>query len=565
MKLPIYLSKLGTTKLLSFLNPRTNALLKHLNYLEKITQTRLAEIVVKSIGITNFLLKKKYRDSFIETLSGKEANKIISELTEKKYSNPYNFLKGLKFSKNSLELKKIKEFLKISDQIIGGYNENIKEKEIFELKKHESTLSLNSDLDSFYPLFKHQITACKECYDFLKTSKPRVFLHMPTGSGKTRTAINIMCTLLREATDKFIIIWLANKEELCDQAYNEFNKAWQILGNQKIKIFKHFGGQKSNLNEINKYTQNNSAVIFSSLDMMYEDVTRNINSVVQLSNYVRLVVMDEAHLTIAKTYKNIIEILSPTEKTGVLGLSATPGRSYRNVEQDIELKNFYYGQKVSLKIADSKNIISWLVKNEYLADTKIEKILFEADLAKLFSINDIEKELSRIKEGKDYSKKFKDIIANNNERTELLIELIKKENKTGEKIIVFASSKDNATAISDILNIDGIRAASITSDSEINDRRENIEKFKNTKEINILINYDVLTTGFDAPKTKIAIIARPTTSIVLYHQMIGRAVRGPKQGGNKTCKILTVADTYLPGYKDLADSFYFWEDIWDGL
>jgi hypothetical protein len=69
-----------------------------------------------------------------------------------------------------------------------------------------------------------------------------------------------------------------------------------------------------------------------------------------------------------------------------------------------------------------------LVKNEYLADTKIEKILFEADLAKLFSINDIEKELSRIKEGKDYSKKFKDIIANNNERTELLIELIKKEN-----------------------------------------------------------------------------------------------------------------------------------------
>ena len=44
--------------------------------------------------------------------------------------------------------------------------------------------------------------------------------------------------------------------------------------------------------------------------------------------------------------------------------------------------------------------------------------------------------------------------------------------------------------------------------------------------LNILINYDALNTGFDAPKTKIAVIARPTTSIVLYHQMIGRAVRG---------------------------------------
>ncbi len=82
-------------------------------------------------------------------------------------------------------------------------------------------------------------------------------------------------------------------------------------------------------------------------------------------------------------------------------------------------------------------------------------------------------------------------------------------------------------------------------------------------DLNILVNYDVLTTGFDAPKTKIAIITRPTTSIVLYHQMIGRAVRGKKANGNKSCKILTVADTYLPGYKDLADSFYFWEDIWN--
>jgi hypothetical protein len=45
--------------------------------------------------------------------------------------------------------------------------------------------------------------------------------------------------------------------------------------------------------------------------------------------------------------------------------------------------------------------------------------------------------------------------------------------------------------------------------------------------------------------------------------MIGRAVRGKKQGGNKSCRILTVADTYLPGYKNLADSFYFWEDIWN--
>ena len=211
-----------------------------------------------------------------------------------------------------------------------------------------------------------------------------------------------------------------------------------------------------------------------------------------------------------------------------------------------------------------KNIINWLVKNNFLAKAKMERIEFETDLAKLFSKNEINKELIRIREGKDYSKSFRDKISNNNERVELIIHQILEENKSGEKIIVFYSSKNNAIAIADLLNIYKINAASITSDTDPDIRRLLIDKFKNKNSgLNILVNYDVLTTGFDAPKTKVAIISRPTTSIVLYHQMIGRVVRGEKQGGNKTCKVLTVVDTFLPGYKNLSDSFYFWEDIWN--
>ena len=59
---------------------------------------------------------------------------------------------------------------------------------------------------------------------------------MPTGSGKTRTAINVMCSLLRQTTKDFVIVWLANKEELCDQAFEEFFKAWQILGIKQLKF-----------------------------------------------------------------------------------------------------------------------------------------------------------------------------------------------------------------------------------------------------------------------------------------------------------------------------------------
>ena len=89
--------------------------------------------------------------------------------------------------------------------------------------------------------------------------------------------------------------------------------------------------------------------------MMYEDVTSNISNFMLFSKNVRLVVMDEAHFNyIAKTYKNIINNLAPSDDTGILGLSATPGRSYRNVEEDLELKEFYYSQKVGLKLKTKK-------------------------------------------------------------------------------------------------------------------------------------------------------------------------------------------------------------------
>jgi DNA repair protein RadD len=72
----------------------------------------------------------------------------------------------------------------------------------------------------------------------------------------------------------------------------------------------------------------------------------------------------------------------------------------------------------------------------------------------------------------------------------------------------------------------------------------------------------VLTTGFDAPKTSGAIIARPTTSLVLYSQMVGRAARGPLAGGNEHAEVATVVDTGLPGFTSLVDAFHNWEDVW---
>ena len=108
-----------------------------------------------------------------------------------------------------------------------------------------------------------------------------------------------------------------------------------------------------------------------------------------------------------------------------------------------------------------------------------------------------------------------------------------------------------------------MQAAAVTSATPSERRRQIIQRYKDRQGIDVLCNYGVLTTGFDAPRTNVAFIARPTTSVVLYSQMIGRAARGPAAGGNETCRILTVVDR-VPGFRSLVDGFQFWDDIWEG-
>ena len=52
------------------------------------------------------------------------------------------------------------------------------------------------------------------------------------------------------------------------------------------------------------------------------------------------------------------------------------------------------------------------------------------------------------------------------------------------------------------------------------------------------------------------------TSLVLYSQMVGRAMRGRRSGGNRTCQIYTVVDTHLPGFGSVAEAFTNWEELW---
>ena len=135
--------------------------------------------------------------------------------------------------------------------------------------------------------------------------------------------------------------------------------------------------------------------------------------------------------------------------------------------------------------------------------------------------------------------------------------------KEHRRIILFAASVAHANLIAAVLRARGLAADSITGHTPSGERRRIISRYRGSFEGPlVLCNYGVLTAGFDAPETSAAVVARPTKSLVLYSQMIGRALRGPLAGGNEEAEVITVVDTNLPGFGDLGESFFNWEDVW---
>ena len=98
-------------------------------------------------------------------------------------------------------------------------------------------------------------------------------------------------------------------------------------------------------------------------------------------------------------------------------------------------------------------------------------------------------------------------------------------------------------------------SASIYSDTDVAVRQYFIRQFLECR-IKVLANYQVLATGFEAPKTATIVISRPVFSPVRYMQMVGRGLRGPKNGGTETCKIITVVDNLLEYGNRLAYHYF---------
>lgn len=128
----------------------------------------------------------------------------------------------------------------------------------------------------------------------------------------------------------------------------------------------------------------------------------------------------------------------------------------------------------------------------------------------------------------------------NNKIIEKIRSLIKIENR--KSVLLFACSIEHSKLLSFILDaIYDIKSASIDNNTSTDERDQSIHDFR-TGKISVLCNYDILTTGFDSPKVECVFVTRPTYSHLLYNQMTGRGLRGPKSNGTSNCIIVDISD-----------------------
>ena len=398
-----------------------------------------------------------------------------------------------------------------------------------------------------FPLYSYQRQVLADIVRALSSPERRTVAHLPTGAGKTRIAAHTACHFLNERDiNDSLVIWLAATEELCEQAEAQLSEAWTHLGQQDACIHRYWGSRSLDLRRLP------SGFLVTGLAKLCSAAFQDNTLLAHLAHCAAAVIFDEAHQAVAKTYSFITEQLCSV-RPPLLGLTATPGRSANLTEDDdYRLASMFNHNKVSINPRGHGNPVTYLVQNRYLADPRFVPISFDSNTT-----------VTAPHPGMDYSTDDLDRLGRNRERTLKIAELAEDAARRHPRTIVFCPSVESALECNKLLQDKEVVTDVITASTPGEDRRAIIDFFKSDSRKHIvLFNYGVLTAGFDAPRTRCVIIARPTTSLVLYSQMAGRAMRGPKAGGNSKAEILTVADTNLPGFGSVTDAFTNWEELW---
>ncbi len=323
-----------------------------------------------------------------------------------------------------------------------------------------------------------------------------IMFQMPTGTGKTRLFTSIISDIkawgiIKQKDPKVLII--AHRVELIEQISENLDK-------YKVSHGIIAGGKERNLRPL---------VQVASI----QTITHSTNKDVASSLGVDFIIIDEAHHSTANSYKKLWEIYPNAKK---LGVTATPWRM-----NHVGFTSIYDKLIVSKSI---KEFIAegWLAPYCYYSIKESSKIrenisgIHEFDREGDYKISALERVMDRV-----------------SIRANLLDSYLKLAK--GKKGIIYSISRKHSDHICEEYKQAGINIVRIDSETPREERRTYVKRFREGQ-IDIIVNVDIFSEGFDCPDIEFIQLARPTKSLVKYLQQVGRGLR-PTTGKGK-CIIL---------------------------
>lgn len=361
------------------------------------------------------------------------------------------------------------------------------------LKEQEA---ISKEARIFAEKYKSSVDARLRYYQ--QTLKNRVFvlwrqhfnvmLQLPTGTGKTVLFTSIIHDLVAVKNTKIVI--LAHRKELIDQISEH-------LSRYNIDHGVIASGRKRTLEK---------SVQVASVQTLTHD--KNIEILEELKP--NFIIIDEAHHSLADSYTKFWKHCGKCWK---LGVTATPyrlnNRSFRS----------HFDKLVESASIDDFINQGYLARYDFLVDNPQSSLSQTIKAIKEKSSTGDYKTATLLKE------------LNVEQHIQRLIVCYEQYVK-GKKGIVYAINKEHANRICQAYRAIGVNAIYIDSDTPKRERSETVERFSNS-EIQIMVNVDIFSEGFDCPDVEFIQLARPTWSLAKYLQQVGRGMR-PCDGKQKT-------------------------------
>ncbi len=408
-------------------------------------------------------------------------------------------------------------------------------------------------LPNLHPYQRRVVDNMRELLQFDGTTlERRGMVSMPTGSGKTRVAVQAIVETIREDTFAGGVLWVADRDELCEQAVEAWRQVWSSEGSQatQLRISRMWAGQPRPL------PSGEMHVVVATIQTLSAKISRQPDEYEFLNNF-RLLVFDEAHRSVAPTFISVMAELGLTrwrraQEPFLIGLTATPYRGH-DAAETARLVNRYGSKRLDTGVFGSDD------PEEVIRELQTMRILAQADHATIegghFYLSD--EELQQSRDVPWLPRSVEDRIAHDADRTRRIIEAYKRNIDPSWPTLIFATSVEHSQIVAALLTSMGVKARAVSGNTDTSTRRRVVEEFREG-DLKALVNYGVFREGFDAPKTRAIIVARPVYSPNLYFQMIGRGLRGVKNGGNDRCLILNVEDNIENFERKLAFSDLDW-------